>query len=211
MKFIDISMPIHEDMTVYKNKDEKKPRIITTSNFSTGSAFESELHMNLHTGTHIDMPLHMIPDGAASDNFDISTLITVCTVLDLTHVTNKISDVDLRSKEIQQNEFVLLKTKNSFSESFNPEFIYLDTKGANYLKELKAKGVGIDALGIERSQPGHETHKILFQNNIIIIEGLRLSEVPEGIYKMIALPIKINNVEALPARVILTDNKKALF
>lgn len=205
MKIIDISMTIHENMAVYKNKEEKKPGIITTSDFFTGSAFESELHMNLHTGTHIDMPLHMIPGGATSDNFDISTLITDCTVLDLTHVSDKISDTHLCKKEIPQNEFVLLKTRNSYLDSFNPEFIYLDASGANYLKELKVKGVGIDALGIERSQPGHETHKILFQNDITIIEGLRLSEVPEGTYRMIALPLKINNVEALPARVILTD------
>ena len=204
MKIIDISMPIHENMTVYKNKEEKKPRIITTSDFFTGDAVESALHMNLHTGTHIDMPLHMIPTGATSDNFDISTLITGCTVLDLTHVIDKISDIHFHNKKIQQNEFILLKTRNSFTDSFNPEFIYLDASGANYLKELKVKGVGIDALGIERSQPGHETHKILFQNDIAIIEGLRLSEVPEGNYQMIALPIKINNVEALPARVILT-------
>lgn len=204
MKIIDISMAIHENMAVYKNKEEKKPHIITKSDFSTGSAFESELHMNLHTGTHIDMPLHMIPNGATSDNFDISNLISDCTVIDLTQVTDKISDVHLQYKEIQQNGFVLLKTKNSFTDRFNPEFIYLDASGANYLKDLKVKGVGIDALGIERSQPGHETHKILFQNGITIIEGLRLSDVSEGSYRMIALPIKLNNVEALPARVILT-------
>lgn len=205
MKIIDISMSIHENMSVYKNKEEKKPRIVTKSEFSTGSAFESELQMNLHTGTHIDMPLHMIPNGSTSDTFDISNLITNCTVIDLTSVTDKISDVHLQGKEIQQGEFLLLKTRNSLTDIFDPQFVYLDASGANYLKELKVKGVGIDALGIERSQPNHQTHKILFENDITIIEGLRLSDVPEGTYRMIALPIKIKNVEALPARVILTN------
>lgn len=204
MKIIDISMAIDENMPVYKNKEEKKPKITVSSDFSTGSVYESGLYMNLHTGTHIDMPLHMTPDGATSDNLDISKFITPCIVLDLSHVSDKISGVHLQEKKIPHNTFILLKTKNSYTSGFDPGFIYLDASGANYLKDLHATGVGIDALGIERSQSGHETHKILFQHRIPIIEGLRLSEVSEGMYKMIALPLKINKVEALPARVILT-------
>lgn len=205
MKIIDISMSIDEKMPVYKNKEEKKPKITVSSDFSTGSCYESELCMNLHTGTHIDMPLHMIPSGDSSDRLDISRYITDCVVLDLTHVQGKISDIDLKQKKFPLNTFILLKTKNSFSDSFDPEFIYLDVSGAHYLKERQATGVGIDALGIERAQPGHETHKVLLQNGIAIIEGLRLAEVAEGIYSMIALPLRINGVEALPARVVLTD------
>lgn len=205
MKIIDVSMSIDEKMPVYKNKEEKKPKLTVSSDFSTGSYYESELCMNLHTGTHIDMPLHMIPSGDSSDKLELSRYITGCTVLDLTHVQGKISDMDLKEKIFPPNTFILLKTRNSFSDSFDPEFIYLDASGARYLKERQAIGVGIDALGIERAQPGHETHKILLQNGIAIIEGLRLAEAAEGMYSMIALPLCINGVEALPARVILTD------
>lgn len=207
MKIIDISMAIDENIPVYKNKEEKKPEITVTSDFHAGAVYESALYMNLHTGTHIDMPLHMIPNGATSDKLDISKFITPCIVLDLTNVSDKISGEHLQLKKIPPDTFVLLKTKNSFTGKFDPEFIYLDSSGADYLKEQKVTGVGIDALGIERSQPNHETHKILFQSGIAIIEGLRLSDVPEGTYQLIALPLKINNVEALPARVVLIENE----
>lgn len=73
------------------------------------------------------------------------------------------------------------------------------------MKEKGIRGVGIDSLGIERSQPEHETHKVLLGNNIIIIEGLRLQDIDEGVYMMYALPLKIVGGDGAPARVILSE------
>ena len=56
--------------------------------------------------------------------------------------------------------------------------------------------MGIDALGVERSQPDHATHQILPWSGIVIIEGLRLNHVPAGEYLMIATPLKVLGVEA---------------
>ena len=114
-----------------------------------------------------------------------------CTVLDFTHIKDGITKEDLIKKEILNGEFVLLKTQNSFEEDFNTDFIYLEKTGAEYLLETGIIGVGIDSLGIERSQPGHETHKTLLGNSIMILEGLRLKEVVEGKYILIAAPLNI--------------------
>ncbi|MHB1394797.1 MAG: cyclase family protein [Clostridia bacterium] len=203
MEMIDISMTIDKNMPVYKNEEGKKPKITVTSDFSTGSFYETRIEMDMHTGTHIDMPLHMIQGGDKSEKLEIARLISDCIVLDLTSVKTKITGADLKEKSIKPGMFVLLKTRNSYTDSFNPEFVYLDASGAEYLKILNVNGVGIDSLGIERAQPNHETHKILFESGIIIIEGLRLSEVQEGNYRLIALPLKIRGTEAAPARVII--------
>lgn len=74
------------------------------------------------------------------------------------------------------------------------------------MKSLKISGVGIDSLGIERSQPGHETHKLLLGQGIIILEGLQLADIKEGAYKMLALPLKMHGTEAAPARVVLIED-----
>ncbi|HEY9060350.1 MAG TPA: cyclase family protein [Pseudobacteroides sp.] len=206
MKIIDVSMTIHRDMPVYKNKDEKRPVITVTSDFKKGSSYESRIDMDLHTGTHIDMPLHMIEGGKTSESLDIHRLVAKCFVIDLTGVEGKITEYDLRSKVLPSCDFILFKTKNSFCTNFDPDFVYLDVTGAEYISSIGIKGVGTDALGIERAQPGHETHKILLGSGIIIIEGLRLAHVEEGIYQMIALPLKIDKTEALPARVILAPD-----
>lgn len=203
MKIWDVSMLIAENMMVYKNREEKKPSITLDREFSEGGVNESVIKMNLHTGTHIDAPFHMQQGGQTVESLDLGHLITKCSVLDLTTVKDGITNDDLIGLNIKEGSFVLLKTKNSFSEDFLMDFTYLAKSGAEYLAQMKVVGVGIDALGIERDQPGHSTHKILFDNKIIIIEGLRLKEVEGGDYCMMALPLKIKGADGAPARVVL--------
>lgn len=205
MNIYDISMKISEEMTVYKNREEKKVKLTNTKNHSNDGIYESRLNIDLHTGTHIDAPLHILEDGKKIENMMLSKLITKCKVLDFTYVKESISKDELKTKNIEEGDFILLKTKNSLTDDFNNEFVYLDKVGAKYLSKLNIKGVGIDALGIERSQPGHETHKLLMENDIYIIEGLRLEYINEDEYVLIALPLNIENAEASPCRAILMD------
>jgi arylformamidase len=116
-----------------------------------------------------------------------------------------IDQKDLINLDIQSGDFILLKTKNSYEDTFNFNFVYINQHAASYLATRKIAGVGVDALGVERDQSGHPTHHILMDANAIIIEGLRLKEVPEGSYHMFALPIKMKGVEALLLSVILVD------
>lgn len=203
MKIFDISMAIHGDMTVYKNKAEKKPNLKVMQDFLTSSAYESRLEMDMHTGTHIDAPLHMMENGDTIDHFDLSKAYGKCRVIDLTKVKEKITKEDLLSKDIRSGEYILFKTRNSFTEEFDFDFVYLEISGAEYLKDIGIIGVGTDALGIERAQSGHETHKLLLGNSITILEGLRLKDIEEGEYILVAAPLKIIGAEASPARALL--------
>ena len=198
----DVTAPIFEGMPVYKNKPEKQPKLQTVTN---AHVTESRIELDVHTGTHIDAPLHMINDGDTFESIPLERLVRNVKVLDLTHVEDGIERKDLEAKDIQENDFLLFKTKNSFDESFNPEFIFLKEDGANYLASLQIDGVGIDALGVERSQPNHPTHKALFGANIIVIEGLMLAEIEEGSYFMVAAPLKLVGTDASPARVLLME------
>lgn len=205
MKLYDISMTIEANMMVYKNLEEKKPEFTNAANFETASHYETNLKMNLHTGTHIDAPLHMIKDGETIETYSLERFITKAKVLDFTSVVGMIDAEDLKSKDIKKGDFILLKTQNSFEECFNLEFVSLAEDGAKYLAELDINGVGIDALGIERSQPNHMTHIRLLKAGVIILEGINLKEVAEGAYQMMALPIKIDSVEASPVRAVLIE------
>lgn len=206
MKIYDISMSITHDMPVYKGRAEKKPYFRNDRNFNTGSVYETRIEMNLHTGTHLDSPMHILENGKNLDSIALDKVITKCKVLDLTEVNEKISKMHLESKKIEEGDFILLKTKNSFEAILEKNFIFLDVSGAKFLKDKKIKGVGIDSLGIERDQPGHGTHKALMEDEIIILEGLNLSKVDEGEYFLFAAPIKIKDVEAAPVRAILLED-----
>ncbi|KLU62565.1 kynurenine formamidase [Peptococcaceae bacterium CEB3] len=204
MEIYDISMVIAPDMTVYKNKAEKRPLFRVNQEFSGGGkAYESSLCLDMHTGTHLDAPLHMIEGGGTIETVDLSRLWVNCRVLDMTGIKDKISREDCANQGIKAGDFLLLKTRNSAQDAFDPGFVYLDWRGAQYLKEKEVAGVGIDALGIERSQPGHETHKILLGAGIIILEGLRLKDVEAGEYVLCAFPLRIKGLEAAPVRAVL--------
>lgn len=214
VKIYDISMEIKLDMMVYKNKEEKRPRMHVNSDFSRGNSYESTITMELHTGTHMDAPLHMMPEGDTIDQQDLSQVVTDCRVIDLSDVKDKIRKEHLEKKNIKQGEFILLKTRNSIGQGegsqdlqFDFNFVYLDKDAAGFLKDKGVIGVGIDSLGIERAQPEHDTHEILMGNKIVIIEGLVLKDVSEGKYTLIALPLKIKGAEASPIRAILIEGE----
>lgn len=203
MNIIDISMEIRRDMAVFKNKEEKIPRLRIMSDYNVGSTYESNIDMNMHTGTHVDAPLHMIEGGDTIENLDLSQVVTPCRVIDLTGLKDSITAADLVDKNIKKGEFLLFKTRNSFTEEFDFNFVFIEKSGAEYLRSLGIKGVGIDGLGIERSQPDHESHISLMGAGVTIVEGLRLAHVSEGEYQLVALPLKIKGAEAAPARAIL--------
>jgi arylformamidase len=196
-------MPISYSMPVYKGRENKRPKITIDGDFSTGSAYETRLELNLHTGTHLDTPKHMIQNGYTLEDLELSKVITDCKVFDLTNVEDKITDKDLMGLDIQEGDFILLKTKNSFEDILESNFIYVDKSGAEYLAKLKIKGVGIDSLGIERDQPDHETHISLFNADIMILEGIVLKDIEEGKYLLNAAPIFIPGAEAAPVRAYL--------
>lgn len=204
-RYLDISMPIHEAMTVYKNKPEKKPHFVVDDQHHLGKSYETTVTMNVHTGTHLDFPLHMVPQGLSSTDFNPSTLMRSVQVVECLH-TRVISLQHVQALSLSKGDFILFKTDNSFIDHFDFQFTYIDASAAAYLANQELAGVGIDALGIERDQDGHPTHSILMQANILILEGLRLKEVRPGTYQMVALPLAMNGLDALPLRVLLEAN-----
>ena len=204
----DISMTIEKDMLVYKGKDEIRPRLSTVRDFTQGDAHESELQMNVHTGTHVDAPLHMLKDGDNANLFFAENPFYQAQLIDLTEVEEKITAADLKDYKIEENSFVILKTKNSepeFLEKTPEKFIYLAESGAEHLRDKKIKGVGIDTNGIERAQSEHPTHKKLLKEKIMILEGLRLKGIPAGTYILLLSLLKIADSDGLPGRAYLFE------
>ena len=204
MKIYDISLTISENMAVYKDKPEKKPKIDITRTIKEGSN-ESKLHIESHTGTHADSPFHMQQSGKKLDKLDLNSFIGECVVLDMTN-TNEITMKDLENSDIKDNDIVLLKTKSKSENKFDFNFTYLEKSGAEFLSNKNIKAVGIDSLGIERNQPDHESHLNLFKKNIQIIEGLDLSIIKPKRYFFIGFPLKIKDGDGSPIRAVLLDD-----
>ena len=204
MKIYDISLEISENMGVWKDKDSKRPKIEVTSSTRTGNVNESRLHLDVHTGTHVDAPFHFLQNGKKIDKIPAEKFLGECVVIDLTNIKNRgIEKIDLIKARIKKDDIVILKTSNKYNKKFDFNFVYLAESGAKYLTSKNIDGVGINALGIERNQPGYNTHKSLLSKNIIIFEGLELSKINHGRYFFIGLPLKIKDGDASPMRAVL--------
>lgn len=206
MKIFDISWPISTATTGYKDRHIVKFEEIST--FAKNGVRDSTMHLSSHTGTHVDAPAHFLKDGLTIDQIQLDRLVGDAVVIDLMHVVDGITRDDLVSKNIQKGDIVLLKTVNSLTPAtgkFTPHFVYLEASGAQYLAEIGVKAVGIDYLGIERSQSDHLTHTTLMHADVVIIEGLRLEFIAPGEYMCVCLPLNIIGLEASPARAILIE------
>lgn len=204
MKAIDISWPITETMTTYK--DAKNMGIKLTKNFDTDGMRECCLSLGTHLGTHIDAPSHFIKNGPTLDKIELEYTMGECKVLDFTDIEDKITEEHLSMYDIEYEDIILLKTKNSFLKPdapFNKNFVYLDESGARYLADIGIRCVGIDYLGIERDQKDHATHITLMLADVVIIEGLRLAHVEQDLYSLVCLPLALQGTDGAPARAIL--------
>ncbi|WP_276358343.1 cyclase family protein [Cohnella caldifontis] len=205
-RLIDISMTIEEGMQVWDNLAHKEPAITNVQNHDQGQPHESQLNLNVHTGTHVDAPLHMIPGGDTIETVTLEQLCGPARVIDLTGVKDHISKEDLLPFAIRRGERILFKTSSSYSERFDPDFPYLRVDGAEYLAQIGVAAVGTDALGIERAQPGYPTHRTLMRSNVVIVEGLRLRHVEAGNYTLVVAPLKLTGIDAAPARAFLVGD-----
>mgnify|MGYP001063140969 CR=1 FL=1 len=210
MKIYDISVPIHAGTPVW----EGDPPVIIHEMLSTGSgdiANVTRLELGAHTATHIDAPRHFVPGRKGIDGLDLETLLGPAYVAEFS-VNRVITVADLQTLDLPAGTTRLLcKTKNSQhwqnpNHRFDREFIGLDADAARWLVEQGFQLIGVDYLGVERFEmidQGAPAHHILLSAEIIILEGLDLSEVPSGLYQLVCLPIKILNGDGAPSRAIL--------
>lgn len=209
MKIYDVTIAIEPSMPVWPGDPnvvlERVARIEDGANANV-----SQLSLSTHTGTHVDAPYHFIEDSPITiEKLPLEILTGQAFVMHLPDWVDVITQDFLSSMEIPgQTERLLFHTRNSRYwqhelKKFQTDFVGLDESAAQFLADLHVKLVGIDYLSIAPYKKSRPTHEILLKNNIIIVEGLDLSEVPQGFYDIYCLPMKLAGSDGAPARVIL--------
>lgn len=182
-------------------------RIQRISDFARGDDLVlSSIKMSVHTGTHVDAPLHFLRGGAPIDQLPLHALVGEARVVEIAN-SNQVESKDLEEWRIQTGERILLKTANSSNRisasSFDPDFAHISPEAARYLAAVKIAAIGIDYLSIgSYHSDGAETHRILLEAGIWIVEGLNLAALKPGRYELICLPLKLIGAEGAPARAI---------
>jgi arylformamidase len=210
VKLIDVSVPIHDAMTVYRGNPPVRIRPAMT--LRRNGVNLSELCLGSHTGTHVDAPNPFVKGGKGIDQLDLGRFIGPAWVADLRRVKAGITAADLEKARIPRtSRRVLLRTRNSRwwhpARAFRTDFVYLAPDGADWLVERGARLVGIDYLSIEGyGVPGAPTHKRLLGAGIPILEGLDLFNVRPGRWQMAAFPLRIKDGDAGLTRAVLWSN-----
>jgi arylformamidase len=172
----------------------------------------SMLSLGVHTGTYVDAPAHFIQHGTGIDALSIDNLIRPAQVIQIHH-PKMITVEEIRSRRIQAGARVLFKTQNSLGrwegDAFAPDYIYLARDAARFLVMRRVRTVGMDYLSIGSMDDGPETHRELLGAGICIIEGLNLASVTEGAYDLVCLPLKIQDGDGAPARVVLRPRSRS--
>ena len=170
-------------------------------------ADDTVVQLGAHAGTHVDAPAHFIPGGATVDQLALADLIGPAQVVDLGEAPI-ITGALLTNLAIPAGATRLLfRTSNSLrlqhSGEFFRDYVALDDSAAEWLVSRGILLVGIDGFSIEPFGGQYHTHQILLRAGMIVLEGILLQGVPEGLYELICLPIKFEGVEAAPGRAIL--------
>jgi arylformamidase len=167
----------------------------------------SRLAMGVHSGTHIDGPVHFFPEAVGLDEMPLTATMGEARVIEISH-PGEITAEELQKHEPRPGERVLFRTSNSArcwqADSFVEDFVGISEQAAMLLAETRVRAVGVGYLSVGGYHAdGARIHKILLQAGIWIIEGLDLSPVMGGRYEMICLPVKIQGSDGAPARAIL--------
>ncbi len=208
MRIMDISMTIRSDMVSYP--EDPQPKFSPWDVPNEENSFRSTwIELLSHTGTHVDAPIHLFPNGIGIDQLQLNCLIGDAIVVDVTNKEKMSVNYFKTHKDTLKDKIVLLKTgEGNYLEKgvFRKNYLAPDRTLANFLVDQGIKAIGIDALSIDRSDIFEiEAHPVFLEANIPIIEGLYLEEVNPGSYFCICLPLKIKELDGAPARAVLIE------
>jgi arylformamidase len=210
MKIYDVTVPISESVPIYAG-DPTVSFDVCKSIAEGDAANVSQICFGVHTGTHVDAPNHFIEGTRRVHELELDKLVGPCRVIAIDPNDDAVLPEHLG--DISRIERVLFKTRNSAfwnepERGFRTDFTYISPEAAQMLADRGIKLAGIDYLSVEKfGSDDFATHITLLENEIVILEGVDLREVPAGDYELICLPLKYIGAsgDGAPARTVLRE------
>lgn len=159
--------------------------------------------MSLHTGAHADAPYHFLGGGATIDAVILESFVGPCTVVDLTGC-QRIEAAEAERAAVHGGRILFKTRRDADPSSFPERFAHLAPEAAKALALVGVCLVGLDTPSVDA--PDSKTldaHKALARGGVVILEGLDLSRVEPGGYELIALPLRLEGMDASPVRAVL--------
>ncbi|MDP7104994.1 MAG: cyclase family protein [SAR202 cluster bacterium] len=198
MKITDVSMPLSAETEVYPG--DPPVAIDALSAVENGDPFTlTRISMSSHAGTHLDAPSHVLVGDKTIDDIDLATLVGSAWVVDAADHHPVDANAFAGDQLPTSIERLLIKTGHRSS--------WLSADAVRRLIEIGPGMIGFDGPSVDSPESESlEAHKALLGAGIAIVENLDLSDVQQGSYFLICLPLKLVGVEGFPVRAILIED-----
>ncbi|MBQ2273615.1 MAG: cyclase family protein [Clostridia bacterium] len=158
----------------------------------------TQFSMCAHNGTHLDAPAHFLRDGDTVDAIPLTATVGkafvadfdgLCTAADAEEILRRAASHDPESAKR-----ILLKGKTTVS-----------LEAAQVFAEAGILLIGNESQTVGPEDAPMQVHLVLLGAGVILLEGIRLSHVPEGVYLLSAAPLCLGGAEGAPCRAVLID------
>lgn len=196
MKIYDISQEVF-GCQVYPG--DPTPKKTALRSMEKGDLYNlTEFSMCAHNGTHIDAPFHFIKDGKTVEKIELESFVGMAYVAEHCGV---VTDEDALK--------IIQKAKTENAQAAKRILIKGEAEVSVQAAKIFACS-GIVLLGNESQTVGPENapmevHQILLSSGAVLLEGIRLAQVLEGVYFLNAAPLNLSGADGSPCRAVLID------
>ncbi len=196
MKIYDISQEVFTS-AVFAGDPAPKREVL--SSIEEGAVCNlTAFSMCAHNGTHIDAPYHFFNEGETVEKLDLSRMVGYA------WVTEQEGMVDAEGARA-----ILEAAKEACEESAKRILIKGDAvvtaEAAEVFAHANVELVGNESQTVGPENAPMQVHKILLEKGIVLLEGVRLGEVPEGVYFLCAQPLSLGGADGAPCRAVLVS------
>jgi|SRR5208282_2890878 len=204
MRVWDISPPIRPGIPVWPG-DTAYEETRTWHLDATCPVNVAKFTMSTHTGAHADAPLHYDAAGEPVGAVSLEPYLGPCRVIDLSGIRPVVRPDHVEPHLKGALPRLLIRTyEKAPRERWDPGFPAIAAETIALCAARGVRLIGVDTPSLDpQASKTMDAHKAVRRAGMAILEGLVLDEVPPGDYELIALPLKLANLDAAPVRAIL--------
>lgn len=203
-RLIDISRVISPEALVYPG--DEPPRFTPLATIGPDCPFNlTGLTLTTHLLTHLDPPAHFFPGAPSVDQLPLERFILPALVIEVSG--DQILPAHIPEAPQARGRALLFRSRHSLHfdpARYDEQHVHLSMDAARLAAERGVALIGVDYLSVDRfGDTDYPVHRLLLQNNILILEGLDLAQAPAGAYQLLALPLRLAGGDGSPVRAIL--------
>jgi arylformamidase len=199
----DITPPITERLKVWPGDTPSSHEVLCDMHRGDNITL-STLRATVHLGAHADAPSHYGAGAPAIHERSLDFYLGPCQVTHVAVPHGVRVTPDMLRQQIRSKRVLIATGTFPDPEQFNIDFAALSPELVRRLHEQGVKLIGIDTPSVDLfDSKDLPSHQMFLRCDMAILEGLVLRDVPEGMYELIALPLKLVGFDASPVRAIL--------